>query len=144
MINGLRPPILDECGVVAAIEHLVHEQSARGPKVTFEHEDFQRLTPTIETALFRIAQEALTNACKHSNSPEIAVVLKREGSSIHLGVLDRGEGFTPGAAIQGRHGLRGIRERVRLLGGTVQIESAPGRGTAVSVDLPLLPGVEGA
>ena len=145
LINGLRPPVLDEEGVVAAIEHLIQDESMAGPQITFEHKtQFQRLAPALETAIFRIAQEALTNAKNHSGSSKIVVVLKHNGNTIHLDVRDSGTGFTSTDVPNERHGLRGIRERVRLLGGKVRIDSEPGKGTAVSVDLPLLVRKKGA
>ena len=70
LIAGVRPPILDEAGVVEAIAHLVHERGRdKGPKIDFRSRvDFDRLDPTLENAIYRIAQEGLTNACKHSKS----------------------------------------------------------------------------
>jgi signal transduction histidine kinase len=140
IINGLRPPILDEGGVVMAIEHLIQERSQDGLQIIFDHDtEFERLAPSLELAIFRIAQEALTNAAKHSGSPTIEIVLNRQGDRVHLAVRDHGTGFTPNRASEGALGLRGIRERVRLLGGTVSIDSEPGKGTRVAVDLPALP-----
>lgn len=145
LINGLRPPVLDERGVVAAIEHLIREESMAGPEITFEHKtEFQRLAPALESAIFRVTQEALTNAKNHSGSGKIQVVLEHTGNSIHLDVRDWGTGFTLTDVPESRHGLRGIRERVRLLGGKVRIDSEPGQGTCVSVDLPVLVRPKGA
>ena len=75
LIAGVRPPILDESGVVEAIAHLVHEQSRlKGPKIEYRSRvDFDRLAPTLENAIYRIAQEALTNACQHSKSEKVRV-----------------------------------------------------------------------
>ena len=130
LINGLRPPILDESGVVAAIEHLIHEPSMAGPQITFEHDaKFPRLAPVLEAAIFRIAQETLNNAKQHSGSPKIEVVLKRNKNRIQLDVRDWGKGFASTRISKKSHGLRGIRERGRLLGGLVAIDSEPGKGT---------------
>jgi len=90
-------------------------------------------------AIFRIAQEALTNATKHSGSPTIEIVLNRQEDRVHLAVRDHGIGFKSNRASEGALGLRGIRERVRLLGGMVAIDSEPGKGSCVAVDLPALP-----
>jgi signal transduction histidine kinase len=139
LINGLRPPILDERGVVAAIKHLIHEPSMAGPQITFDHDaTFPRLAPVLEAAIFRIAQETLNNAKRHSGSPKIEVILKRNKNRIHLVVRDWGKGFTPTRISKESQGLRGIRERGRLLGGLIAIDSAPGKGTSIFVDLPFL------
>ncbi len=139
LINGLRPPILDERGIVAAVEHLVEEQSVAGPRITFEAESpFPRLAPVLETAIFRIIQEALTNAKKHSGSRKIEITVRHDGRRIHLQIRDWGKGFVAARVPEGHHGLRGIRERVRLLDGKVSISSRAGKGTSISVDLPIL------
>ena len=85
LIAGVRPPILDEAGIVAAIGHLVNEQSRlKGPKIEYRSSvDFDRLDPTLENAIYRIAQEALTNACKHSKSEKVSgqpLATRRSGS----------------------------------------------------------------
>ena len=139
LINGLRPPILDECGVVAAIEYLIHEPSMAGPQIIFEHNaTFSRLAPVLEAAIFRITQETLNNAKQHSGSPKIEVVLKRNKNRIQLVVRDWGKGFAFTRISKKSQGLRGIRERARLLGGSVVVESEPRKGTSISVDLPFL------
>lgn len=140
IINGLRPPILDEGGVVMALEQLIQERSQGGLQIVFDHHtEFERLAPSLEMAIFRIAQEALTNATKHSGSPTIEIALNRQGDRVRLAVRDHGTGFTPDGTSEGALGLRGIRERVTLLGGTVAIDSEPGKGSCVAVDLPALP-----
>ncbi|MBX9790901.1 MAG: GAF domain-containing sensor histidine kinase [Pirellulales bacterium] len=139
MINGLRPPILDEGGLVMAIEHLIGEPCQQGIAITFDHSaDFERLPPALEVAIFRITQEALTNATKHSDSPTVQIVLTRQADRVRLTVRDQGCGFSPTCAKENTLGLRGIRERVNLLGGSVVIDSQPGKGSCISVDLPVL------
>jgi signal transduction histidine kinase len=139
LMNGLRPPILDEQGTVAAIEHLIEEQRSADLKITFRHPpEFPRLAPVLETAVFRITQEALTNARKHSGSSTVAIHLDGQSGRIHLEVRDWGQGFTPARVGKGHHGLQGIHERVRLLDGKVSISSRRGRGTTVSVELPII------
>jgi signal transduction histidine kinase len=92
----------------------------------------------LESAIFRIAQESLTNACRYSQSKKIEIELKQSDSSVQLRVQDWGAGFDP-QHIRGQHfGLRGIRERARLLGGSAEIFSAPNAGTTVTVQLPLV------
>ncbi|MGD0899561.1 MAG: sensor histidine kinase [Thermoguttaceae bacterium] len=139
LINGAGPPILDESGLVAAIVRLVQDRrSADGPRVEF-HSDvaFNRLPPVLENAVYRIAQEALTNACKHSRSERVRVMLIQEGEEVCIEVRDWGIGFDPDAVPEGRFGLEGIRERTRLLGGKVTIESRAGQGATVRAAMPL-------
>lgn len=140
LINGLRPPILDEGGLVMAIEHLAEERAQQGMHISFDHSTpFQRLAPALEVAIFRIAQEALTNATKHSGSPTVEIALNQQADRVRLTVRDHGSGFTTARPSDDALGLRGIRERVRLLGGTVAIDSQPGKGSCVSADLPVMP-----
>jgi PAS domain S-box-containing protein len=141
LVNGLRPPVLDAFGVVAAIEHLILQARGReGPEIELEVEvRFERLAQPLENAMFRIVQESLTNAVKHSRSPVIRVHLADDGQRIQLTVRDWGVGFDPEHVADGHFGLREIRERSRLLGGRATIESTPGIGTAVHVELPMVP-----
>ncbi len=140
LISGLRPPILDESGVVAAVDYLVCEQLQQfSTEIVFKHRlNCERLAPPLETALFRIIQETLTNACRHSQTQKILVSLDEEKSQIRLIVQDWGIGFDPKNVPCDRYGLRGINERVRLLGGQATIESLPNRGTCITVILPLI------
>jgi two-component system, NarL family, sensor histidine kinase DegS len=142
LISGLRPPILDESGIVEAVEYLVHEQrEPGGPEIVFHHDvQTKRLAPPLESALFRIAQELLRNARRHSRSQTIHVKLVERDGRVRLDVRDWGIGFQVDAVAQQRFGLQGVRERVRLLDGRMTIESAPDKGTHVSVELPLVGG----
>jgi signal transduction histidine kinase len=140
LINEVRPPVIDDNGIETAISHLVHEERQRGgPKIEC-HSDVQfgRLPPILENALYRIAQEALTNACKYSKSKNVAVTMTQEGQDVRLEVRDNGIGFDPGLIETGHFGLEGIRQRVRLLGGRLTIESKPGDGTLVQVVVPIV------
>lgn len=141
LITGVRPPILDEQGVVAAVAHLVNEErSKKGPEISFQAKvEFDRLTPILENAIYRITQEALTNACRHSHAEKIHVELVQCGDHIRIEVRDRGVGFTLEDVGESRFGLAGIKERAKLLGGVVQIDAAPDRGTQLIVELPLVP-----
>lgn len=140
LISGVRPPILDESGITAAIAHLVHDHNQeRCPEVEFvARVSFDRLPKVLENTIYRIAQESLTNACKHSRSEKIRVSLVQEGRRVRLEIQDWGVGFDPGTVAGDRFGLKGIRERARLLGGTTAIESVPGHGTLIRTVLPLV------
>lgn len=137
LISEVRPPVIDEVGLASAISHLVHEQRERGgPNVKFDSDvQFKRLSSALENSLYRIAQEAVTNACKHSRSPNVTVTLAEEGREVRLAVQDWGCGFDSAAVEKGHFGLEGIRQRVRLLGGRLTIQSAPGAGTLIEVIL---------
>jgi signal transduction histidine kinase len=139
LMNGLRPPILDERGIVAAIEHLIEEQPSANFKISFKRRSkFPRLAPILEAAIFRITQEALTNARKHSGSSTVAIQLECTSGRIQVEVRDWGQGFNPARVGEGHHGLQGIHERVRLLDGKVSINSRRGRGTTVAIELPII------
>jgi signal transduction histidine kinase len=140
LISGVRPPVLDEAGLETALAHLVHDQRVfQGPKIKFDSNvQFRRLPLILENSLYRIAQEALTNACKHSKSEQVAVTLAQEGPEVRLEVRDWGIGFDRQAVQEGHFGLEGIRQRARLLGGRATIESEAGAGTLVQVVLPIV------
>ncbi len=142
LISGVRPPILDESGIAAAIAHLVHDLTFdRGPKIELRSKvSFGRLAPVLENAVYRIVQEALTNACKHSRSPRVRVSLIQRGELVHVEIRDWGIGFQPRCVKKDAYGLEGIRQRARLLGGRTTIRSSPGGGTRVRVQLPLVQG----
>ena len=131
LISGLRPPILDESGIVAAIEYLISEQRQQGgPEIEFVHPaDVDRLAAPLEGAVFRIVQECLTNACRYSQSAEGA--RRIEGwrrTACTIEVQDWGIGFDA-AEVEGGHiGLQGIRQRAQLLGGAAAIEAGAGQG----------------
>lgn len=140
LISGVRPPILDESGIAAAIAHLVYEHSVpTGPRVEF-HSGLRigRLVKVLENAIYRIAQEALGNALQHSGSEKVKVTLIQDKDDLRLEVRDWGVGFEPESVGENRFGLEGIQERTRLLGGTCSIESEPGKGTRIRVTLPIL------
>jgi PAS domain S-box-containing protein len=141
LIAGVRPPILDEEGIVAAVGHLVNEQIRRkGPKIEYRSRvEFDRLDPTLENAIYRIAQEALTNACKHATSKRISVRLQQSGDRVRIEIRDWGLGFDPKSVPKSHFGLEGIRQRARLLGGKCGIRSNMGMGTSVRVELPVVP-----
>lgn len=139
LISGVRPPVLDESGIRTAIAYLIHEQqSSDGPEIGLACSiAFERLPPTLENAIYRIAQEALANACTHSRSEKVQVSLVQEADQLRLEVRDWGIGFDPRAVPENRYGLAGIRERTRLLGGQLRIDTGADRGTFIRVVLPL-------
>jgi signal transduction histidine kinase len=140
LVSGLRPPVLDEFGIVPAIEHLIDESRGRGgPEIRFvSRGPFRRLARPLESAVFRIVQETLGNARRHSQSRRVEVELSRQGEHVCVSVRDWGVGFDPAQIDESHFGLRGIRERARLLGGEAAIDTAPGKGTWVRVRLPVV------
>jgi len=140
LIADVRPPVLDESGVVEAIAHLVNEQSRlKGPDI--EHRsrvNFDRLPPTLENAIYRIAQEGLANACQHSKSEKVRVSLLQRGDRVRIKIRDWGVGFDTKAIEENCYGLEGIRQRTKLLGGKCRIRSTMGEGTRITVELPVV------
>jgi signal transduction histidine kinase len=143
LIADLRPAALDALGTKAAIETLAHRNAGDDLEidVSIELAYEQGLKPTrmideLETALYRITQEALTNATKHGQATRVVVEIHEEPTTVHLAVRDNGNGFDPDAQ-SGGFGLLGIRERTELLDGELQIDSAPGKGTTLKVRLPV-------
>ena len=142
LIGGLRPPALDELGIVEAIESLVADARIEIPRVEFVHElPEDRLPDALETVIFRVVQEALTNSRRHSRAKSAEVRVEQVPGGVHVLVRDDGRGFKPAAAQDRHFGLEGIRQRCRLFGASPTIVSAPRRGTTVEVTLPL-PGPE--
>ncbi len=142
--RGLHPAVLDDLGLVAALRKSVGDASAAfGLKAGLHSETIgtERLPANVETGLYRIAQEALTNVLKHARATSIDVFLFRLPDSIRLVVEDDGTGFdSPVRMIEARGlGLLGMRERATMLGGKVTVESAAGEGTVITVEVPLAP-----
>ncbi len=140
LISGLRPPILDEMGIQAAIEYLILEGTeSGGPEVEFHHDgQIERLAPPLESTIFRVVQESLNNAYRHSHSDKIRIELRQRKQEVHVAVRDWGVGFDLNTVEEGHFGLQGIRERVRLLGGRVLIDTTPNQGTHIHIQLPLI------
>ncbi|MGH7895174.1 MAG: sensor histidine kinase, partial [Candidatus Binatia bacterium] len=101
--------------------------------------DNARLPGNVETALYRIAQEALTNVLRHAGAGHVTIALNRGPTHVRMTVADDGRGFEPGVALgtTGHFGLHGIRERAALLKGTARFDSTPGAGTRITVELPV-------
>ncbi len=138
LIGGLRPPALDELGIVEAIESVVADARVEIPTVEFVHHlPGKRLPLPVETAIFRIVQESLTNVRRHAGATRAEVVVQRVADGVRVRVVDDGRGFDLTAVPESRFGLEGIRQRCRVLGATPRIESAPGAGTRIDVVLPV-------
>ena len=136
----LRPKVLDDFGLVAALERLTQSFGEQtGMSVHFQQmwPTADRLPAEIETALYRIVQESLTNIVKHARATSVSVVLTRKDDSVSVVVEDDGVGFEPHRAREDGIGLAGMRERVALLGGRLAIESRPGAGTTFVAEVPL-------
>jgi two-component system, NarL family, sensor kinase len=149
-ISGLHSLVLDDLGLVAAMESLAQAAgSADGPAIDVlvdAEEEFEAVPDHAAAALYRIAQEALANAAKHSRADRIVLSLRRVGDSVVLGCADDGVGFDTHARAAERagdpegsqhFGLSSIAERCALIEASLRLESAPGRGTTVLVELPL-------
>jgi signal transduction histidine kinase len=148
LLRTLGPGTLDSLGLLPALRALLDETSqAAGWEAHLTHNLGEvRLPPTVETAVFRIIQEALANAAKHARTPRVAVELRKEPDRLAVEIRDWGVGFRGGPdspPVPGL-GLLGIRERARLLGGTCRIESGPGLGTRVAVTIALRNGTADA
>jgi signal transduction histidine kinase len=137
MVAGLRPRGLEEQGVAAAIGELAREFKERGLDVGLSQSlDGKRLSPELESTVYRIVQEGLTNVIRHSRSPRAEVEIKIRAGKLRLCVRDFGVGFNPAAVNPEHFGLEGLKARARLAGGRVTIQSTPGRGTTVTAVLP--------
>ena len=134
----LRPTALDDFGLVPALNRLTESfAESTAIRVDFESALDERLPPDVETALYRIVQECLTNIVKHARASQVSIVLAPRSSSVTAVIEDDGVGFDPATVREGGLGLVGMRERVGLLGGRMTIESTPDAGTTCFVEVPL-------
>jgi signal transduction histidine kinase len=144
VVANLRPTALDDFGLAAALKLEVETLRREGWEIDYCQEfGGERLPAPVETALFRMAQEALNNVRKHAGTTKVKIVLGRSEQIVRLEVHDRGQGFDPKAVpnhggADERVGLVGMRERITLLGGEFTIESALGDGTRVMAAVPLV------
>jgi signal transduction histidine kinase len=140
LMNGLRPEVLEDYGLIAAVDHLVCESRGRTQtSIEWSHcDDFDRLAPPLETTLFRIVQEGLANALRHSGSNKVSVALVQRGRRIRAAIEDWGCGFDPQTISRNRFGVQGICQRAKVFGGEATIDSAPGKGTRIVVELPFV------
>ncbi|GAA3218356.1 sensor histidine kinase [Actinocorallia longicatena] len=140
-IGGLRPPVLDDLGLSAALAGLAREAGSRQPSldvtVTVSGELDAPLPDHLQTALYRIAQEAVGNVLRHAGAAMVDLLLEYGPDRVSLAVEDDGRGFLPHLPRPGSYGLRGMAERAELLGGRVVLHSEPGEGTSVRAVLPI-------
>jgi signal transduction histidine kinase len=139
LVFELRPPALDSDGLVTTLrKHLDVAGRAHGLRVALHTTGEERLSPAVERELFRIVQEAVTNVLRHARATTLEVELAFEPGSVVVTVRDDGVGFDPDArSIRSRRlGLTSMRERARALGGSLTLQSAPGAGTTVRVEVP--------
>jgi two-component system NarL family sensor kinase len=139
----LRPPVLDDLGLPAALSWLARTLEQRtGLHVELTLEGLgERLDPDLETLVFRLVQEALTNVLRHAGVERASVEIARTAGLLELRIADRGQGFDADATLVGREagsGLRGMRDRLELFGGRLELSSEAGHGTVVAATVPLL------
>jgi two-component system sensor histidine kinase UhpB len=140
MSHLLRPQMLDELGLMPTLRWLARTFGQRtGLAVELSAEGIgDRLDPELDSLVFRVVQEALTNVAKHARVPSVRVRLAVRGNRLHLSVQDDGQGFEPDSESPAEgFGLRGMRDRVQLFGGRFTLRSRPGQGTTLEAEVPL-------
>ena len=135
----LRPKALDDFGLVPALKRLGAASASRPASASRSSRSSasERLPSEIETALYRIVQESLTNVVKHARASSVSVLVTRKSGSVIAVIEDDGRGFDAGASRDEGLGLVGMEERVALLNGRLQIESSDGAGTTIVAEVPL-------
>lgn len=138
---NLRPSMLDDLGLLPALLwHFKRYTEQTNIRITLRHSSLdRRFGPGIETAAYRIVQEALTNVARHASVGEAEVEVRVENERLVIHVRDRGKGFDSGVVFARKEstGLSGMKERLDLLGGRLKIESSPGKGTSLTAEIPL-------
>ncbi|EDM78475.1 Response regulator receiver:ATP-binding region, ATPase-like:Histidine kinase, dimerization and [Plesiocystis pacifica SIR-1] len=146
VVDALAPAVLDDLGLRKAVERHCDDFSERtgvSIEVVIEGLDLAGVDTGVETAAYRIVQESLTNVARHANASHVDIRLRRvdvgeSSDRVVITIRDDGDGFDPEEVRRKRRrGLRGMHERVELLGGSIQVESAPGEGAKIAVDLPV-------
>jgi two-component system sensor histidine kinase DegS len=141
--RDLRPSILDQMGLVAALNWLTEELGKELKiEISVKSDELPELPSEIELAMFRIAQETLNNIRKHAQASVVDITVKRISNNLKMSITDNGKGFstsrlTGDLAREGKLGVLGMEERARLIGGSLQIKSAPGKGTTVIARAPI-------
>ncbi len=138
LISGLRPPALDELGIIASLEMLIADARLEIKDIKFHHKLHEKRLPTpIEVSLFRISQESLTNIRKHSRATQVRVeLIQEETGAVSLHIHDDGCGFDSMNQRENCFGIEGIHQRAVHNGGTASIQSLPANGTTVHVEFP--------
>jgi signal transduction histidine kinase len=142
MSLNLRPSMLDDLGLLPTLLwHFEKFSKQSGIKINFSHQGLDtKLTADINTAGYRIVQEALTNVARYAGVNEVKVQVRADEKSFYIEIEDRGSGFDPAKlAANTSTGISGMRERANLLGGKLNIETRPGQGTTLMVEIPLQP-----
>jgi PAS domain S-box-containing protein len=138
---SLRPAMLDDLGLLPTlIWHFERYTAQTGIQIDFQHGRVnRRFDPKVETAMYRIVQEALTNVARHAGVQEAAVRVWADSGTLNVEIADEGRGFNIESTLAARHstGLSSMRERAALLGGRWMLQSAPGRGTRVTAEIPI-------
>lgn len=140
--SELRPSILDDMGLAVAIEWHINEMQKRtGIQIDFEtSKEEMNLPDAIKIGVFRIVQESLTNVARYAKAESVKIKLDRRPESLHLFIRDDGIGFDQSRiAVKKTLGILGMKERAAKLGGNLQISSSPGKGTSISVEIPVRP-----
>jgi PAS domain S-box-containing protein len=141
MARGLRPSVLDDLGLEEALERLALDVSRTNEFLVDLHSTgpgLPRLPEGLEIALYRMAQEALTNATKHASPKAVSILVHRTATEVRLVVEDDGKGFDDSEILsESQLGLVGMRERAHLVGGSMTLESSPGHGTTICIRVPL-------
>lgn len=137
LVTGLRPAVLDDYGLAAGLQaHGAEIEGRSGVPVRVEAPEEPRLPPAAELALYRVAQEALTNAVRHAAARQVEIRLQFGADAARLEISDDGRGFEVGQARPGHWGLVIMRERAESVGGRLEVDSRPGGGTRITVTVP--------
>jgi PAS domain S-box-containing protein len=140
LARGLHPSVLDDLGLSVAVTRHVQEFAQMhgiAEETRIEGLEVDLPSPLVQSTVYRVLQEALTNVAKHAGARRVRVHLVRDGTTVELRVQDDGNGFEPGAVARRGLGLQGMQERATLLGGAVQIASARGQGTTITARFPV-------
>ncbi len=137
LMSGLRPPLLEERGLVPALREMLEKFGRdNGMETEFSAQNVTDVPADLETLAYRVVQEALTNCVRHAKATHVRVTVSGEADALAVAVVDDGVGIRPESRKSGL-GLRGIEERARDLGGTLEIHSTPGVGTSLAIRIPL-------
>jgi signal transduction histidine kinase len=138
LAHELRPRILDDFGLIAALAFLAEGvERRRGIPVTLVSTVDQRLPAPVETAIYRFAQEACTNITRHARASQVTIHLALNAGELRCRITDNGSGFDMQRVDRGRLGLSGIRDRLEILAGALQVNTRPGGGTELVATVPL-------